>query len=737
MKSLVIQKKILDGKILDGNMRNNMKKLIYLLLAGVIFCGCSKLEDLSDSVQQNTQQCILPDVIYASVSNEAEGDAKQTRTYVKDDKYVLWHGDDAISYFTSTNHNVKYQYNGEDGVNNANFNHVENTGSAGTKISTTYAVYPYSASATVFNDNGVEKLVVTYPNQQNYAPNSFGKGANVMVSAGNNLSDNNLYFRNACGYLIVKLYGEGVKVKNIKLTALGGEKLSGKAHIVAKQDAAPLVEMGSGATSTVTLNCGDGVALGADSANATEFWFALPPVTFENGLRIDVTDTDGRLFKMQTTKKVVITRNDIQPMAALKFENSTPGNNMLWYTTKSGNKLNIPLDSPCFYPIIYKHEYDSNIGKYYISFKGDLETIRGKAFANKDITSITLPQSLHTIEEEAFYQCKDLTSITIPGSVTKIGYSAFYECTSLHTVNFEEGDANLEIGCAYTSTWESLIGPFYYSPLETIILNREMVYKDKDGDALTATNAYEGIFCIEKSCAWGDSLIETSFIIGEKVKTIPNYMLAKLGMKSLVIPGNVTRIGNNNFELCYELNSIKFLPGSEPLTIGYIDKAIDKGPFYDCQLELIDLNRELNYLNDGPGGLNAWDEGVFASDTNWGASDDSYMDGMGEQPIYTTKVNLGPNVKEISDWMFAGTKVELIWIPREITKIGKEAFSKCKKFKGLTCNHITPPELGEGAFDGTKFDEENAAYIAVLKGSEEAFKLAPGWKEYADKIRTW
>jgi hypothetical protein len=70
-------------------MRNNMKKLIYLLLAGVIFCGCSKLEDLSDSVQQNTQQCILPDVIYASVSNEAEGDAKQTRTYVKDDKYVL------------------------------------------------------------------------------------------------------------------------------------------------------------------------------------------------------------------------------------------------------------------------------------------------------------------------------------------------------------------------------------------------------------------------------------------------------------------------------------------------------------------------------------------------------------------------------------------------------------------------------------------------------------------------
>ena len=715
-----------------------MKKVIYLLLAGVMFYSCSKLEDLSDSVQQNTQQCILPDVIYASDNNETEGDAIQSRTYVENNKYVVWHGDDAISYFTSTNHNVKYQYNGEDGVNNANFNLVQNTGSIGTDISSTYAVYPYSSTTAVFNDNGVEKLVVTYPNQQNYAPNSFGKGANIMVSAGNNLSDNNLYFRNACGYLIVKLYGEGVKVKNIKLTALGGEKLSGKAHIVAKQDAAPLVEMGSGATSTVTLDCGkDGVALSAESANATKFWFALPPVTFENGLQIAVTDTDGRLFKMQTTKKVVITRNDIQPMAALQFENNIPGNNMLWYTTTSGNPVNFNTSNPPFSPsVIIDHDYDINIGKYYIKFADDLKTILDNAFAGKDITSITLPQSLVTIEEEAFYQCKDLTSITIPGSVEKIGYSAFWKCTSLHTVNFEESDADLEIGCAYTSTLENLIGPFYYSPLETIILNRELVYKDKDGDALTATDADEGIFCIEKSCASGDG-IETSFIIGEKVKTIPNYMLAKLGMKSLVIPGNVTRIGNNNFELCYELNSIKFLPDSTPLTIGYIDKAIDKGPFYDCELELIDLNRELNYLNDGPGGLNARDEGVFARDTNWGSSDDSYMDGMGEQPDYITKVNLGPNVKEISDWMFAGAKVELIWIPREITKIGKEAFYKCRKLKGLTCNHITPPTLGEDAFDGTKFEEENAAYIAVLKGSEEAFKQAPGWSEYADKIRTW
>ncbi len=710
------------------------KKLIYLLCPFALFSGCDASDDFGAKNQSNLLSEV-PEVLYASIADEndnaseGEGTHKMTRTYV-DDKSVVWHGGDAISYFASSNHNVKYQYNGEDGASTADFTLVQNTGAVGSPVTTTYAVYPYSETTTSWIDNGVEKLTVTYPATQNYLPNSFGRGANMMVSAGLDINDNNLYFRNACGYLVLKLYGEGVKVKNIKLTALAGEKLSGKAHIVAKHDAAPIVDMDSESTPSVTLNCGnDGVALGADMASATEFWFALPPVTLNKGFQIIVTDTEGRLFKTQTAKKVSITRNDIQPMAAIQFVNNIPANNQLWYTRKSGTEP-LTLITEMFTPYLYHHYYDSEKDKIVVTFNGDLREIGPNVFRGTDITSIELPQSLTTIDENVFYQCADLTSISIPGSVTKIGCNAFYECTSLRTVNFEEGDADLNIGCGYTSILEDLIGPFYYSPLRSITFNREMVYKDKYGDNLTATDLDEGIFSIEKGTYAGVNAVVTSLTIGGKVKTLSNYMFAGLGIESLVIPGNVTKIGNNVFEYCSCLENIKFLPDRKPLTIGFIDKALDLGPFYYAELVSIDLDRELDYVNDGPGGLNSWDEGIFANQGRYKETDDGegYLD-----PDYVVKVNLGPNVKTIWPWMFATLPIENLWIPREITSIGKEAFYKCKKFTSLTCNHTTPPTLGEDAFYNCK----NFKYIIVLEESAEAFKTAPGWSDYASMIRTW
>ncbi|MBR2976461.1 MAG: leucine-rich repeat domain-containing protein, partial [Alistipes sp.] len=50
------------------------------------------------------------------------------------------------------------------------------------------------------------------------------------------------------------------------------------------------------------------------------------------------------------------------------------------------------------------------------------------------LTSVTIPVSVTTIEDDAFYYCSSLTSVTIGNSVTTIGISAFYNCTSLTSV---------------------------------------------------------------------------------------------------------------------------------------------------------------------------------------------------------------------------------------------------------------------------------------------------------------
>ena len=50
------------------------------------------------------------------------------------------------------------------------------------------------------------------------------------------------------------------------------------------------------------------------------------------------------------------------------------------------------------------------------------------------MTSITIPNSVTSIGNNAFYKCSRLTSVTIPNSVTSIGSAAFRSCSKLDNV---------------------------------------------------------------------------------------------------------------------------------------------------------------------------------------------------------------------------------------------------------------------------------------------------------------
>lgn len=56
------------------------------------------------------------------------------------------------------------------------------------------------------------------------------------------------------------------------------------------------------------------------------------------------------------------------------------------------------------------------------------------AFFNSVVTSVTIPDSVTSIGDNAFGFCSQLTNISIPNSVTYIGFSAFAHCTSLKSI---------------------------------------------------------------------------------------------------------------------------------------------------------------------------------------------------------------------------------------------------------------------------------------------------------------
>ena len=345
-----------------------MKKIFAILAIFAFIWGCEKV-DRDEPVKEDApieevtpdkevpdsllSDFVLPEILYASVSDKdgqenetTQNEEKpQTRTVVGDGKKVLWQTGDAVSYFAGNMHNARYAYTGEGGESTVELTiDAEKPGTQGALISKSHSVYPFDENITVVYDEkaGIDIINLTYPATQKYAANSFGKDANIMVAAGKNNLDNELFFRNACGYLVIKLYGS-TKVKSITLSYVNGtDKIAGSAVVVASSDAAPVVTLADEASTAVTLDCsngGEGVQLGGDKEHATEFWFALPPVSFTDGIKITVNDVNGNTYTKQTSNEVNIVRNEVQPMAALKFESNTPAPTKLWYTRSDDNKL--------------------------------------------------------------------------------------------------------------------------------------------------------------------------------------------------------------------------------------------------------------------------------------------------------------------------------------------------------------------------------------------------------------
>ncbi len=114
-------------------------------------------------------------------------------------------------------------------------------------------------------------------------------------------------------------------------------------------------------------------------------------------------------------------------------------------------------------------------------------TIGHAAFFNSAVTSVTIPDSVTSIFDDAFANCSQLTNISIPNSVTYIGFSAFSSCTSLKSITLPSSlsfiSRSLFHGCSqlttiqillfFTSCGNSLKPSAFQSrslPLETMLL---------------------------------------------------------------------------------------------------------------------------------------------------------------------------------------------------------------------------------------------------------------------------
>lgn len=272
------------------------------------------------------------------------------------------------------------------------------------------------------------------------------------------------------------------------------------------------------------------------------------------------------------------------------------------------------------------------------------------------ITSVTVPDSVKTIELGAFSLMNRMAEITIGSGVTSIGANAFEYCMGLESFSVSEdneyfsSDAN---GVLFDKNKTELIK----YPARNKAVSYEVPYGVEKIDTMAF---YQSVFL--ENITLPDTLAE----IGSKVFAECD------NLRNISIPGSLKEVGDKAFQYCDVLETVTFGEGVE---------YIGSWAFHDCTaLSVCELPSTLIEIYNG-----AFAGCENLTEINLSENTKKLYDQVFYLCPNLRKISLPNTLEEIGDSCFAGCEsLEDIAIPTALTYIGFSAFSGCNSLKSLT-----------------------------------------------------
>ena len=182
--------------------------------------------------------------------------------------------------------------------------------------------------------------------------------------------------------------------------------------------------------------------------------------------------------------------------------------------------------------------------------------IADRAFLNKSITYVTIPDSVTSIGEHAFEKCSSLESVMLGenSKLESIGSDAFYDCSSLTSITIPDSVTSIgDNAFFFCSLKYNEYDNVYYLGNES---NPYAVLVRARTTSITSCTIHSATKYIY-SDAFYNCRDLMSITIPDGVTTIDNEAFEECtGLTSITIPDSVTSMGVETFSGCIRLESI-------------------------------------------------------------------------------------------------------------------------------------------------------------------------------------